>query len=86
MQLKRTGKMMPFLDVHIGNPFWAHDGYWVRTDGSAATRLESSGHHGSCCDFLIDGTVRPTQRYGFPNNDLCEEVEAVELVPVEVTP
>ena len=79
MRIKRTGKMIPFLDVHIGNPFWAHGKVWVRTDGNAASELASTGQWSSCCNFLIDGTVRPSREYGFPNNDLCEEVEAVTI-------
>lgn len=80
MELRRTGKKMPFLDVHIGNPFWAHERVWIRTDGDAATELASSGTFASSCNFLIDGTVRPTKQYGFPNKDLCEEVEAIEFI------
>lgn len=79
MRIKRTGKMLPFLDVHIGNPFFAHGRVWVRTEGNAATHLVSTGHWGSACDFLIDGTVRPSRKHGFPNDDLCEQVEAVTI-------
>lgn len=78
MRLVRTGQKLPFLDVHIGNPFWAHNRVWIRTSGTGATELASSRTWSSSCDFLIDGTVRPTKRYGFPNDDLCEEVEALE--------
>lgn len=81
MRLERTGKSMPFLDVQIGNPFWAHNRVWGRTDGDAATELHDTGEHSSCCNFLIDGTVRPKRTYGFPNRDLCEEVEGIKVIP-----
>jgi len=77
--IRRTGTRLPFLDVHIGNPFWAHGRLWVRTDGDAATQLVSVGEHGLAANFLIDGTVHSSRRHGFPNNDLCEEVESATV-------
>lgn len=71
MNFTRTGKMVPFLDVNIGSPFFAHDKVWVRTSYEAATELNSTPIRSegklmmsSCCSFTIDECDR--------------EVEAVE--------
>ena len=89
MKIERTFQTIAFLDLDIGSPFWAHGRLWVRTDGDSATELKSSPDlnverfnrdRASSCNFLIDGTVRPVEGpYGFPNNDLCELVEAVKI-------
>lgn len=70
--IARTGKMVPFLDIGIGSPFWAHDRVWVRTSHEAATELidtpirsEGKIRHASACDFTID--------------EIDREVEAVEI-------
>lgn len=87
-ELRRTGRKMAFLDLDIGSPFWAHGRLWVRTNGTTGTVLRSApntrqdplGTTPSACNFLIDGTTYPSRRYGFPDNDRCEEVEAVDVV------
>jgi hypothetical protein len=53
-ELRATGKRIRFLDVSIGNPFAKHGAIWVRTSYDAATKVASSGHHASCCNFVID--------------------------------
>lgn len=57
----RTGKMVPFLEVGMGQPFYAHGKVWVRTSYEAATELTSTPirHggkliHASCCNFVTD--------------------------------
>lgn len=54
VELKRTGKSIKFLDVHIGHPFYAHNKIWIRTDYPAAAELGDSGSHTSVCNFTID--------------------------------
>lgn len=54
MELQRTGKKIKFLDVHIGNPFYAHNTIWIRTSYKGATVLGNSGTHQSACNFTID--------------------------------
>lgn len=80
--IKRTGKKIAFLDLHIGSPFYAHGGLWVRTSFSAATRLENSesGLYANCCNFLIDGTTTPVRGPYSHAGETCEEVECVEVV------
>lgn len=57
----RTGRLVPFLDVGIGQPFWAFGKVWIRTAYDAATELTSTPQRkaglrplASCCNFLID--------------------------------
>lgn len=57
-QLVRVGRKVPFLELNIGNPFWAHDEVWIRTSYSGATQLKPSGKRGSSCNFTIDGSDR----------------------------
>lgn len=59
--LVRTGKLVPFRDVGIGQPFWAHDKVWIRTSHNAATQLGTTDmrrygeiYLSSCCNFDID--------------------------------
>lgn len=52
--LRRTGKLIPFLSISIGNPFWAHGRVWIRTGYTDASELVTSQHHGSCCNFDMD--------------------------------
>lgn len=59
--LVRTGKLVPFLEVPIGQPFWAHGAVWTRTAYDAATRLEGAATRGSCCNFLIDAIDREVE-------------------------
>lgn len=72
MNITRTGKMVPFLSINIGSPFFAHDRVWIRTAYEAATELNSTPIReegklmlSSCCNFNIDECDR--------------EVEAVEF-------
>ncbi len=76
--LVRSGTKVPFLDLHIGSPFYAHGKFWVRTDFEAASELKGSadGAWASCCNFLIDGTVRSVRA---APGTVCEEVETVEM-------
>lgn len=81
MKLNRTGKKAAFMDLHIGSPFFAHGKYWVRTAFSAATVLQGSldGLSASCCNFVIDGTTKPSRGpYSHPG-ETCEEVETVTV-------
>jgi hypothetical protein len=71
VELVRTGTKIAFLKVGIGNPFYAHNGMWIRIDYDAAKRLAPSDMHASCCSFTIDA---------------CDEfVEFVNVI-VEVVP
>lgn len=61
MQLVRTHKKVSFLTVSIGQPFWAHNSVWIRTDYAAATELQSTTrraegilHITNVCNYLID--------------------------------
>jgi hypothetical protein len=56
--LRRTGRMVPFLDVNIGQPFFAHGAFWTRYDREAASKMAGSQTHGSCCTFTIDEADR----------------------------
>lgn len=56
--LTRTGRKVEFKSVHIGQPFVAHDRFWVRFTASAATELHGSLTFGSCCDFTIEDEDR----------------------------
>jgi hypothetical protein len=78
MSIERSGRMIPFLDLNIGAPFFAHGKYWVRTDTESATVLKGSadGSWASSCNFLIDGTVKSL--HAVPGT-VCEEVETVEI-------
>lgn len=53
-KLQLTDTLIPFLDVNIGNPFFAHNTVWIRTSYEAAARLGGSGEHTSVCNFTID--------------------------------
>jgi hypothetical protein len=77
--LTKTGVKVPFLDLSIGAPFYAHGKFWTRTDTDAGTELCSSTDESpsrSCCNFLIDGTVYSVRCW--PGHQ-CEEVETVEI-------
>lgn len=57
----RTGRLVPFTDVGIGQPFWAHGKVWVRTSYEAATEMTSTPQRNaglrnwaSTCNFAID--------------------------------
>jgi hypothetical protein len=54
VELIRTGRHLKFTAVGIGNPFYAHDGMWIRLDRDAAKRLAPSDMHASCCNFTMD--------------------------------
>jgi len=53
-KLIATGAMVPFLDVNIGHPFFAHNRFWIRTSREAAAELGSSRSHTSVCNFTLD--------------------------------
>ena len=52
--LVRTGKIVPFKSVDIGNPFFAHDRVWIRTGREAGTELHGTGERSSSCNFTTD--------------------------------
>ena len=59
--LVRTGVLVPFRDVSIGQPFWAHGKVWTRTSREAASAFGSTNQRvngfiflGNCCNFVID--------------------------------
>jgi hypothetical protein len=83
MHIQRSGKKVPFLDLGIGSPFYAHGRVWVRTDFDAATELKGSeeGAGASTCNFLIDGTVKSVRA---APGTVCEEVETVEIRPLKL--
>jgi hypothetical protein len=39
VQLTRTGRMVRFLDLHIGEAFYYQGAFWTRTDTHAGTDL-----------------------------------------------
>jgi hypothetical protein len=81
MEIKRIGEKMAFLDLCIGQPFFAHGRLWTRTSFSAGTELHGShSRMNSACDFLKDGTVEPKRGPYSRAGETCEEVEAVVLV------
>ncbi len=56
LTLRRSDATLLFLNVGIGQPFWAHDKVWIRTDYEAATELGSTGQFNrkSTCNFTLD--------------------------------
>lgn len=46
LMLKRTGKKVAFKDLNIGQPFFHHGTFWVRTNYDGATDLATD--YGSC--------------------------------------
>lgn len=55
VELVRTGKQIKFVDVSIGQLFYAHDAFWTRTSWVAASVVSSStNHHSNVCNFTID--------------------------------
>lgn len=86
--LIRTGIMVPFLDVGIGDPYYAHNRFWTRTDTNAGTEFGSTKYKPgfecmkSTCDFVIDGTV-PSQ--WCDKGRMCEQVEAVLVKDLTVS-
>ena len=60
--MQRTGEKIKFLDVHIGNPFYAHSKVWVRTTYQAAAELGDSGERKSVCNFTIDECDKLVER------------------------
>ena len=76
MKLKRTGAIIPFLDVGVGCAYFAHGKVWVRTDYAVGVELMGSQWtSGSACNFLIDGTMKSERQ-----DRLSEPVEAVEWI------
>ena len=53
MRLVATQEFVRFDSLSIGNPFYAFERFWIRTDHTAGTELESSGTRGSCCSFRV---------------------------------
>ncbi len=54
-----TNEKIKFLDVGMGQIFYAHDSFWVRTDYDVGTKVEShSGDRGSARNFTIDACDR----------------------------
>lgn len=77
LKLRTTGRKMPFLDIDIGAPFYAHGEFWVRVSGNTGVILmNSDGGVRSYRDFLLDGVVL-TDRHG--HKVVCGEVEIVEI-------
>ena len=72
MQIVRTGKMVPFLEISIGSPFWAHDKVWVRTSYSAATVLGST-------PIRSEGRMSLMSTCNFTIDECDREIEAVEV-------
>lgn len=84
--LARTGKLVPFLEVSIGQPFWAHDAVWIRTAYDAATQLGNTsqrryGHifMGNTCSFVIDDIDKEVEAMTYSSQDM----EAAWAVPAE---
>ncbi len=68
MNLRRTGNAIEFIDVSIGQPFFAHNKFWTRISPEVAAALSGSLHKGaSCCNFAID-----------EEDKFVEQVECVE--------
>lgn len=81
IELKRTGRKVAFLDVGIGCVFFAHGQYWTRTDFDAGSVLSGSEDRvGSCCNFIIDGKMKPVRGPYSHAGETCEEVEAVDVI------
>ena len=67
VNLRKTGKKVRFLDVSIGQPFYAHNRFWVRISYEGASELRASlCHAATCCNFTIDA-----------EDEFVEEVESV---------
>lgn len=84
--LVRTGKLVPFLEVSIGEPFWAHGAVWIRTAYDAASQLGNTsqrryGHifMGNCCNFLIDEIDKEVEAMTYSSQDMA----AAWAVPAE---
>ncbi len=72
MELRRTGRMVEFLSISIGSPFWAHNRFWVRTNREVGTELRTTN--------VSQETKRGVSSCNF-NLDECDRfVEAVEIV------
>lgn len=80
--MRRTGVRIPFLQVSIGRPFWAHGRAWIRTSRSGASELrDSDSILGNVCSFDLDPvdawveamTVEPSQR---SSPDIVTDLEA----------
>lgn len=68
--LVRTGRMIRFKDVSMGQPFFAYGAYWTRCAYEAGTEL--AGHDwvgAAACSFGIDA-----------------ETEMVEAVDIRLAP
>lgn len=54
ISLRATGKMIPFADVHIGQPYYAYGKFWSRSSYNAGTEIRGSDHICSTCNFMTD--------------------------------
>ena len=71
LQLTRTGRLVPFSSLSIGEAFYYMDAFWTRTDTHAGTDLRPRNRHAS---------EAPAPTFGSCSFGLTEDTLMVEAV------
>ncbi len=75
IELVRTGRAIPFLNVSYGSVFYAHGKMWIRMSHDTASKLSPSDYMGSVCSFTLE-----------PEDEIVEYVnlviDGVAVIPI----